>query len=324
MSMRQRRLVALGLLAFGAALFTFVPLSFRAPSRQEDVELMVFSLSAREPEMIAKLTDEGFVRNPLVLKLALLAKRGSIEPGGYRLSKAMNAWELTEVLTSGPQLKWLVVPEGLRKEEIGERLFEILGWREEEQDKWNTTYTRMQYDYIEGVYFPDTYLIPVDESGLEVAQRMINRFNEKFAPYINQFREQNIKWTTGLKLASIVQREAAGEEDMPLVAGILWNRLLAEMKLEVDATVQYALGNTGGGWWLPIKPEDKSVDSPYNSYKYEGLPPYPICNPGLAAIEAVLNPEETDCLYYLHDSEGQIHCAETYEEHEANIDIYLR
>ena len=131
-------------------------------------------------------------------------------------------------------------------------------------------------------------------------------------------------WTTGLRLASVVQREAAGKEDMPLVAGILWNRLLKGMKLEVDSTVQYARGKTDKCWWAPIKPGDiTEIDSPYNTYKYKGLPPHPIDNPGIDAIEAVLNPTETDCLYYLHDNNGQIHCAKTYEEHKANIEKYL-
>jgi UPF0755 protein len=79
-----------------------------------------------------------------------------------------------------------------------------------------------------------------------------------------------------------------------------------------------------GDWWTPIKPEDKNITSAYNTYRNGGLPPHPICNPGLAAIKAVLNPQETDCFYYLHDNNRQIHCAVTYEEHLDNIEVYLR
>jgi UPF0755 protein len=122
-----------------------------------------------------------------------------------------------------------------------------------------------------------------------------------------------------------VQREAANEADMPLIAGIIWNRLLNDppMKLEIDATVQYALGESEN-WWPRIKPADYKTDSAYNTYLHTGLPPHPICNPGLDAIHAALNPDETDCLYYLHDSNGQIHCAKTYEEHKLNIEKYLK
>ena len=178
---------------------------------------------------------------------------------------------------------------------------------------------------MEGTYFPDTYLIPVSESGLDMANRMTRRFDEQFAPYISQFAEQNIKWTTGLKLASIIQREAGGKDDMPIIAGIMWNRLNQDMNLEIDATIQYARGKTDTGWWMPIKAEDiTNIDSPYNTYKYKGLPPYPIDNPGIDAIESVLHSTETDCLYYLHDNNRQIHCAKTLEEHQANIEQYLK
>ena len=237
----------------------------------------------------------------------------------------MNARELVIVLTSEPQLKWITIPEGLRKEEIGERLAKELHWSNEELVKWNTTYTAMQYDYREGVYFPDTYLIPTDENGLDTAKRMINRFNERFTGYPEKFTAENIKWTTALTLASIIQREAAGPHDMPLIAGILWNRLDQNKQLEIDATVQYARGKTENDWWSPIKGSDtRSIESPFNTYLNKGLPPHPISNPGMDAIEAVLNPEATDCIYYLHDSEGIIHCSESFAEHELNIDQYLR
>ncbi|OQA93092.1 MAG: putative aminodeoxychorismate lyase [Microgenomates group bacterium ADurb.Bin219] len=274
-----------------------------------------------------RLQESGYIRSPLALTFARLTtlRFGEIQPGGYKLSKSKDARKLITILTSEPQLKWITIPEGLRKEEIGERLAKEIHWDNEALEKWNTTYTAMEFDYREGVYFPDTYLIPVGENGLDTAKRMINRFNERFAGYPEKFAEQNVLWTSALKIASIVQREAAGKEDMPLIAGILWNRLLNDQPLEIDATIQYARGNTGSGWWAPIKASDiDDIDSPYNTYKHKGLPPTPISNPGIDAIDAVLNPTETDCYYYLHDKDRQIHCAKTLEEHEANIDKYLK
>lgn len=299
---------------------------FNAPQpKLEKVELFIIALKTNEPEVIDKLSKQGLIKNAWAFNLALTikGKHNTIEPGGYYLSKGMNVWQIIERFSLGPEMKWVVVPEGLRKEEIGEILAQTFGWSQQDIDDWNDKYTRAKYDYVEGVYFPDTYLIPTAEKNFEVVQRMINRFNEKFAPYFDKFAEKDIMWTTGLRLASVIQREAAGYEDMPLIAGILWNRLDKDMKLEVDATVQYARGKTEGGWWTPIKLEDKEIDSPYNTYMYKGIPPHPIANPGLDAIEAVLNPEETDCLYYLHDNNRQIHCAKTYEEHKANIEKYL-
>jgi cell division protein YceG involved in septum cleavage len=124
----------------------------------------------------------------------------------------MNVWRIIDKLTSPPDMKWVVIPEGLRKEEIGEILSKTFNWSSDESNKWNTTYTAMKIDYLEGVYFPDTYLIPAKESGLDISKRMINRFNEKFDPYLPQFAKQNIIWTTGLRLASIVQRAYFGTD----------------------------------------------------------------------------------------------------------------
>jgi len=316
----------LSLLAGGS--FIFYDSLFGAPQKTAEVELFTTPVSAVDKENVVKrLKDGGFMRNSWAFNFVLFRTGKEVEPGGYRISKSMDAWELAKTLTSSPSLKWVVILEGLRKEEIGERLAKALSWDEKQLHDWTYTYTAMDYDHLEGVYFPDTYLIPVDESGLDVANRFRRRFDEEFAPYMTKFLKQDVKWTTALKIASIVQREAAGKEDMSLITGILWNRLLKGMKLEVDATVQYARDDRDElttGFWKPIKVEDKEIDSKYNTYKYAGLPPFPISNPGLDAIDAVLNSEKTNCLYYLHDSNRQIHCAETYEEHLQNIKNYLQ
>jgi UPF0755 protein len=302
-------------------------LLFRAPQPQSKTEeVFTVALKTNETQITDTLKNQGFIRNTWAFNavLTVRGKHNKIEPGGYYVAKNMNVWQVARILTSAPDMKWVVIPEGLRKEQIGEILAKTFNWTSEDLDKWNTIYTVMKFDYIEGAYFPDTYLIPVKENGLDIANRMINRFNEKFASYLDQFSQQNIIWTTGLKLASLIQRETASTQDMPLIAGILWNRLFINMKLQVDATVQYARGKTDQGWWAPVKPSDiTGIDSPYNTYKYKGLPPHPICNPGIDAIDAVLHPTETDCLYYLHDNNQQIHCAKTYEEHKANIEKYL-
>lgn len=269
------------------------------------------------------LKSQGFIKNPFVFSLAS-ALIGKVEPGGYKISKSMTAWQIAGIFKQEPYMKWVVIPEGLRKEEIADILSNTLGWSMEEERKWINTYTAMDYDHTEGVYFPDTYLIPIEETPLDVAKRLQAKFNEKFAPYSAEAVKENIKWTTLLKLASVVQREAANKEDMPLVASILWNRLIKNMRLEVDATLQYARGDTGGGWWAPITVAEKQIDSPYNTYKNTGLPPHPISNPGLSAIEATLRPTSTTCLYYLHDSSGEIHCSDTFDGHKANIEKYLK
>jgi len=326
MESKKKLFVILGIvLTVAIGLFLTYRLFLGAPQSQDEKKVFIVNRNQTEIQTLDKLKNQGFIKNKVAFKLVRFFKKGDIEAGGYNVSKNMSAWQLAKKLISTPDMKWVVIPEGYRKEQIGEKLADTFGWSDEELDKWNTEYTKMNIDYIEGTYFPDTYLIPVDEGGFKIAERMTRRFDEQFAPYVSQFAQQNIKWTTGLKLASIVQREAAGKSDMSLIAGILWNRLNQNMKLEIDATVQYARGKTDTGWWAPIKSADiTNIDSPYNTYKYGGLPPYPIANPGLDAIIAVLNPIETECLFYLHDSDKNIYCAKTFEEHKANIEKYLK
>lgn len=308
-------------------LFVAQKLLFGAPGTDAKNEIFTVGLKQDESQIEDKLKSQGIIRNKFGFDMALSIrkKHGAIQPGGYNLAKNLTVWQLADKLTGSPDMKWVVIPEGFRKEQIGELLQKTFDWSDGDLDRWNTEVTRMKIDYIEGTYFPDTYLIPVSDSESDIASRMTRNFDEKFASYVGQFAGQNIKWTTGLKLASIIQREAAGNGDMPLISGILWNRLNSDMPLEIDATVQYARGKTDNGWWAPVTADDiRNIDSPFNTYKNKGLPPYPIDNPGLSAIDAVLHPAETDCLYYLHDRDRQIHCAKTLEEHQANIDKYLK
>lgn len=246
-----------------------------------------------------------------------------ISPGGYKISKGWTQVQMLQVLSLKPYMKWVLIPPGLRKEEIATLLASTLGWTKKQTKEFITKDTTTKSEYIEGVYAPDTYLIPVAETTVQVTTRLINQFNENFSPYLPQFTAKDIKWTSALTLASIVQREAANAADMPLIAGILWNRLNQGMQLDVDSTLQYARGNTGSGWWAPITVANKKIDSPYNTYIHTGLPPHPISNPGIDAISAVLNPTTTDCIYYLHDKNHITHCSVTYAEQEANVQKYL-
>ncbi|MBP9813855.1 endolytic transglycosylase MltG [Candidatus Woesebacteria bacterium] len=287
----------------------------------------VYIKSEETLDVAGELAKAGYIRNANAFQLLYLVLAGDkkIEAGGYRLDSNMHAWQIVQKLSEKPDLVWVSMREGLRKEQVGEIVGAALGWNEAQRITWNTLYTLdTKPDFAEGVYFPDTYLLPRDETVEQIAQRFIDRFNEKFAPFLSKFTEKNIRWTTGLKIASLIQREAGGTEDMRIISGIIWNRLDKDMKLEIDATMQYTKGKIGDKWWGKIDLSEKKSNSPYNTYVYKGLPPTPIANPGLAAIDAALNPQETDCIFYLHGSDRQIHCAITYEEHLQNIEEYLR
>jgi UPF0755 protein len=291
-----------------------------------DAEIFTVSRTAETAAIKEKLATREFVQGRWLFGLSMLLHGGygRIQPGGYKVWPSMGSWELASTLTSAPSLVWVVIPEGLRKEQVADRLATALEWDDGLRDAFLEAPVAKPYELTDGFYFPDTYLIPVTETGAAVARRFINRFNENFDPLLPDLRNANIKYDTAVKLASVIQREAAGQHDMPLIAGILWNRLLIKMPLEVDATLQYARGNTGSGYWAPIDPSHKYLDSPFNTYMYPGLPPQPISNPGMDAIDAVLHSEETTCLFYLHSDDRQIHCADTYEGHLENIDVFLR
>jgi UPF0755 protein len=320
----MKKLFALAFLALIIFIGIYFTYSLKAPDNSAKQEIVI--INSESPDAAAlELEDKGFIKSFNAFNFAYKFKGNKkIEPGGYYLSKNMNALKVIDELNKGADLKSITIPEGIRKEQIGERLQKLLGWSDEELDQWNSLYSDSNTDYKEGVYFPDTYLIPVNETPTQVANRMIGNFNDKFAPYFDKFAEKNIKWTTALKIASLIEREAAGEHDMKLISGVMWNRLNNGERLDIDATIQYAIGKRNGQWWSRVTGEDiRDTNSPYNTYKIKGLPPTPIANPGLTSIEAVLNPEETDCYFYLHDRSRQIHCSVTYEEHLENIDKYL-
>ncbi len=277
-------------------------------------------------DLVQSLSDGKFIKNKKIFevfkKLFLLEK---IQSGGYILQGNMGAFDVLKKINSEPDMIWISYSSCLRKEQIGEILGNAFHWNDEQMNKWNTEYTNTKPEYFEGVYYPDTYLIPRNETGDKIAKRLINRFNEKFAPHAEKYVAANIRWVTGLKIASLIAREAAGKQDMHLISGIIWNRLNEGMPLQIDATMQYTLGkNKEGKWWGSIDLAEKQNESPYNSYLHKGLPPTPICSANIDYIEAALNPTETDCIFYLHDDKQGIHCAKTYEEHLQNIKKYLQ
>lgn len=229
--------------------------------------------------------------------------------------------EFYEALAN-PTIAYVKIQEGYRKEQIAEILEDRFKW--DEKDKVDFfAYDNLRDRKHEGKYFPDVYLVPKEVTGKEMRTAMLERFNEELEVFKSQALKKNMNFESVLTIASIIQREAAGKNDMRLISGVVWNRLYTGMNLQIDATLQYAKGTENNGWWPKVIPDDKSIESPYNTYQNEGLPPSPIANPGLAAIEAAINPIKTKCLFYFHKNRV-IYCSQTYEEHKRKINIYLK
>ena len=163
------------------------------------------SLSATNEYIVDNLAQAEFITDKESFLIILNKEKVVITPGAYKLSKEMTPTQINKVLHDKPYMKWVVIKEGLRKEEIATILANTLGWTSKQKSNWISVDTTISPEYTEGVYYPDTYLIPVEEEPSLVAKRLIAKFNEKFYLYLPQFTAKNIKWTRALTLASIVQ-----------------------------------------------------------------------------------------------------------------------
>ena len=291
---------------------------FSAPQGSALNERFVVSISDTQTQIVSNLKTQGFIKSEWGFGEVLKIKgwENKIQPGAYQVSKNMDAWQLAVILTKQPYQKWVVIPEGLRKEQVADILQQQLNLSDSEKQNFLN-------DAKEGYLFPDTYLLDSDYTGQQIAERMMSQFNTKAADVFNSATKANIRNDTLVILASLIQREAANDQEMPTIAGVMWNRLTQNMPLQIDASVQYALGKEGD-WWPKITPADYQIDSPYNTYTNKGKPVAPICSPGLAAMNAVVNSQSSDYLYYIHDDSGQIHLAKTYQEQLDNINKYLK
>ena len=225
---------------------------------------------------------------------------------------------------ASPIARVIVIYPGERKEEVAENIGNILDWNDTEREQFLSLVTQTLPGVGEGMYFPDRYLTHKDASPEEVAAMINEQFSKEVLTRYPEEVATQVSLAQALVIASLLEREAYDFTDMREISGIIWNRLFIDMGLQLDATLQYAKADGAGGvWWPAPVPDDKYFDSPFNTYENSGLPPAPISNPSLDAILAALNPIETDCLFYFHDSNSRFHCSETYEGHVQKLrDIY--
>lgn len=257
--------------------------------------------SGQSTNQIAQnLQDQGLIKSALIFSIYTKLKAELIQVGVYNLSPSENMKEILETLATGKTSEDLVtIPEGWRITQIDDYLTE----KELIQKGALTQISSAD----EGYLFPDTYRFLPDATAEEIRQKMMDNFNKKTID-LKVSRDNLI-------LASIVEREAKFDEDRAKIAGVYLNRLEKNMKLEADPTVQYAKGS-----WDKITVSDyKNVNSPYNTYLNPGLPPGPICNPGLRSIEAVLHPEKNGYLFFFHKSDGHAVFSNTLQEHEEKL-----
>lgn len=229
-----------------------------------------------------------------------------------------------------PKLAYVTVEEGMRVEQVADNLAEELEWDEGKRHAFVGISQACTEELREGMMDPGTYAVSPDANPVEVRETMKESFDERVARLVEESGSP-LSVRDALIVASMIQREAAGPHDMGLISGIIWNRIFLGMSLDIDATLQYAKvdalseqGKEIKTWWPIVKSKDKYIDSPFNTYLNDGFPPAPIATPSEEAILAALNPEETDCLFYLHDNKRKIHCAKDYTQHKRNVTKYLK
>lgn len=290
------------------------------------------------------LVEAGLLQNKeLFLNyLRFYGLDGRLEAGPYQLDPQSTlpalALALTRALAQDVEIRFI---EGWRLEEMADYLAQTQP-ADVRADEFlalaqrRAPFDLSPYDFLaslpadatlEGFLFPDTYRLPADADAAYLLKAMLDNFGRRVTPALRQsFGVQGLTTYEAVTLASIVEREAAVPAERPLMAGVFYNRLAQGVRLEADPTVQYAVGYDAGSgkWWKsPLFLTDLEIDSPYNTYRYAGLPPGPIANPGLAALQAVAEPAATDYLFFVTDCTAETPGAhvfsQTYEEHLAHV-----
>lgn len=308
-----------------------------------------FTIILGEPARFisARLAAAGFIRDAELFNLYLRVNGldRNIEAGNFMLADSMTIPQIAQELQQARFEEVVVtIPEGFRAEEIAERLaenFVIDGERfltAVRQPRALSLFSR--YDFLqklpdgaslEGYLFPDTYRFPVNVSGPEIVlASLLDNFENRVGTDGLIGGGSGLSDYNLITLASIVEREAVQEDERPLIASVYLNRLSSACPdvggryLQADPTVQYAKGTTGNWWWKPQTIEEYAqVQSLYNTYLHPGLPPGPIASPGLLAIEATRNPDQTLYCFFLATGEDGRHVfAQTLAEHEQNLAIY--
>ncbi len=304
--------------------------ALKTPNSDSQEKVIVqIDQGATVEQILTKLVDQGLIQEKWLTYVKFYLRQkdlaSKLQAGTYELPKNLSIKEIIESLQSGknPDI-WVTIPEGLRKDEIADILNRELS-KTETTDFSKDEFLRLTTDKafiktlgltvdisdLEGFLFPDKYAFPITTKTSETIVKMVNNFKTKVGT--GDTYDQII-------LSSIIEREGFSNKDRPTIAGIFIKRLDEGWLLQACATLLYPIKD----WKHEITEADKQSNSPYNTYKKLGLPPTPICNPGLESINAVRNYVKTDFYYYIHDDNAIVHYGRTLDEHNANINQYLR
>ena len=258
-----------------------------------------------------------------------------LEPGSYTFEAGLTTYEILRRIHFGETSPLrLVIPEGLRLEQVTERLAQAgvvdraeftaaLATAAESTVAGTLAARRPAQTSLEGYLFPSAYSFPLGTTPDEALRLMLLRLDQAMTPQLwEQIVASGRSLHEILTIASIIEREVVEESERSLVSAVIWNRLEAGMLLQMNSTVQYAVGAPDAWWKAELSDGDLSLASPYNSYLTAGLPPTPIASPGLASIEAAANPANVPYLFFVARGDGTHAFAVTFGEHQANVERY--
>ncbi|MBP3359711.1 MAG: endolytic transglycosylase MltG [Clostridia bacterium] len=312
-------IVAVCLLAAAALITSFFAVSdIAGVSKGTSITIDEGMTTAKAAE---RLKEDGVIKFPLIFRLISrqLGYDTKIRPGICTVSAGMSYKEILESFTTAKaETVKVVIPEGYEAKEIAERLSELVS----ESEFYKAMSLDYDYDFLknlperevplEGYLFPATYEFEKGISAEEIINTMLSAFDKHFTDeYKARANELGKSIDEIVTLASIIERESNSAEDRAKVAGVFYNRLKKNMKLQSCATIQYILKERK----TVLSTEDTKIESPYNTYLYSGLPKGPISSPGEECIKAALYPEETDALYFVLGPDGKHIFSKTYEEH---------
>ena len=280
------------------------------------------------------LYENELIKNKTLFKLTVKIsnKAPQIKAGKYSLNRTYSNNDIIDLLVSGKifndgikvtipegytykETIDIIVKAGLGKEEVFEELINS-------PDEFYESFKFLDQEDIttlEGFLYPDTYYFDEELTEKEIINTMLKRFQSELTDdLLSRIKDMDMTLQEIVSLASIVEKEAVKDIDRPIIASVFYNRLDIEMPLQSDATIQYIFEERK----KIVTYADLKIDSPYNSYKYKGLPPTPIANPSIKSIEAVLYPEDTDYLYFVATMDGGNNYSETYEQHLKYVEEY--
>ena len=307
---------------FGVYLAIFINSNIKPVSSDTKNKIFVVNEGDGIQTISQNLYKNGFIKNKHAFIIYLLKTRQNqkLQSGTFRLSPSLSVPEIIKKLSSGGVSDyWLKIIDGSRVEEIAKLFPSGL--------TFNSQDFLTKYKLKEGYLFPDSYLIPSYFNLDQTIEVISLNFNKK----LTQAKEKSTSTLIdedNIILASLLEREGKSLESKQMIAGIIINRLNVGMPLQIDATVMYARDNVDkkiiNYWKLPITKADIQIDSPFNTYKNQGLPPRPICSPGYNSLFASFHPTKSDYIYYITGNDGKMYYAKTLDEHNSNIAKYLK